>query len=162
MHAAARAWVAAHAGGEIVVDVGGRNINGTVRDLFDTPDYTVIDMHPGPGVDVVGDFLDYKPPRKPDTVIICEVAEHTKAWPELVARAADLLKVGGMLIFTAAGPDRKPHSAFDGAELRDGEFYENIQPNRLRAVLDKHFDDVIVDEQGADVRAIAVKGSARK
>jgi SAM-dependent methyltransferase len=158
MHPAARAWVAPHATGEVVIDVGGRNINGTVRDLFPDADYTAVDVVEGPGVDVVGDFLDYKPSRKADAVVFCEVAEHTKAWPKLVAHAADLLKVGGTLIFTAAGPDRAPHSAFDGAELQDGEFYENIQPNRLRSVLSKHFDDVIVDEQGPDVRAVAVKG----
>jgi SAM-dependent methyltransferase len=157
MHDAARAWVAAHATGKVVVDVGGRNINGTVRDLFPDSDYTAIDILDGPGVDVVSDFLDFTPKRKADTVVCCEVAEHTPDWRKHLAHAADILKVGGRLIFTAAGPTRAPHSAFDGAELRDGEHYENIDPAALKRQLRKHFADVVVDELGDDVRAVATK-----
>ena len=157
MHAEARGWVAAHASGEVVVEVGGRDINGSVRDLFPGADYTTTDIYDGPGVDVVGDFRDYKPKRKADTVVCCEVAEHTPDWPALIAHAADILKVGGKIIFTAAGPGRAPHSGFDGADLKDGEFYENVKPEKLRGVLRGHFTDIEVDVLGDDVRAVAVK-----
>lgn len=158
MHPAARAWVAAYATGTVVVEVGGRDINGTVRDLFPKSDYTAVDIHDGPGVDVVADFLDFTPPRKADAVVCCEVAEHTDQWPAIVKHAAEILKVDGTLIFTAAGPDRAPHSAYDGAELRDGEFYENIDPAKLKRTLRRHFKTVDVDVLGDDVRAVAVKG----
>jgi SAM-dependent methyltransferase len=161
MHQAAHQWVAAHASGEVIVDVGGRNINGTVRDLFPGADYTPVDIYEGPGVDVVGDFLDYKPKRKADTVVCCEVAEHTAEWPALIAHAAEILKVGGRIIFTAAGPGRAPHSAMDGAEPREDEHYENIDPEKLRNVLRRHFADVQVDVFGDDVRAVAVKRGKR-
>lgn len=158
MHPEARAWVAAHASGTVVVEVGGRNINGGVRDLFRGSDYVAVDMVDGPGVDVVGDFLDYTPPRKADTVVCCEVFEHTSDWPKLVRHAAEVLKVGGRLIVTAAGPDRAPHSAIDGAEVREGEFYENVDPGKLKSTLGRHFKDVTVDVAGSDVRAVATKG----
>jgi hypothetical protein len=157
MHPAARAWVAAHATGDSVVDVGGRDINGTVRDLFPGSDYLSVDAIDGPGVDVAVDFLDWKPPRLVDTVVCCEVAEHTPDWPKIIAHSAACLRKGGTLIFTAAGPSRPPHSALDGAEVRDGEHYENIDPAKLRRALRSHFSDAIVDELDDDVRAVAVK-----
>lgn len=159
MHDAAREWVATHTvTAKVVVDVGGRNVNGTVRDLFPGSDYTAIDIHDGPGVDVVGDFLDWAPPRKADCVVCTEVAEHSPQWREIIAHAAEILKVGGLFIFTAAGPGRAPHSAIDGGTLRDGEHYENVSPDALRRALDKHFTKVEVDVAGEDVRAIAKKG----
>lgn len=158
MHPAALAWVARHAPpATSVVDVGGRDINGTVRGCFPGAAYTSVDLIDGPGVDVVADFATWEPDDLVDVVVCCEVAEHTEAWPELVAHAADVLVDGGVLIFTAAGPSRAPHSAFDGGELRDGEWYQAVDPERLEEVLSGHFDDVTVVEDQAlgDVWAVA-------
>lgn len=158
MHPAALAWVARHAPpATSVVDVGGRDINGTVRGCFPGAAYTSVDLIDGPSVDVVADFATWEPAALADVVVCCEVAEHTETWPELVAHAADVLVDGGTLIFTAAGPTRAPHSALDGGELRDGEWYEAVDPERLEEVLSEHFDDVTVAEDQAlgDVYAVA-------
>lgn len=156
MHNEAFSWIAWHAPLEpvTVIDVGGRDINGTVRDLFH-PDckYTVIDLEEGPGVDVVGDFLDYTQPA--DVVVCCEVAEHCPQWRDLIAHAAAQLLPHGLFLFTAAGPGRAPHSAHDGGQIRDGEWYENINPEELQTVLDTHFETVVVDVLDQDVRAYA-------
>lgn len=158
MHPAALAWVAEHApAATTVVDVGGRDINGTVRGCFPDADYVSVDLIDGPGVDVVADFATWEPEGPVDVVVCCEVAEHAPTWPDLVAHAAEILAPGGALIFTAAGPGRAPHSAFDGGELRDGEWYENVDPVELEEVLAEHFASatVSVDPGIGDVYAVA-------
>ncbi len=159
MHPAAMSWVATHAPAAVasVVDVGGRDINGTVRACFPGALYTSVDLIDGPAVDVVADFADWEPDVLVDVVVCCEVAEHAESWRDLLAHAASILVADGTLIFTAAGPGRAPHSAFDGGELRDGEWYENIDPDALTDHLVELFGDVTVETNPAigDVYAVA-------
>lgn len=156
MHDAAlnwcRRWAPTHP--VSVIDVGGRDINGTARVAFDATSYLGIDLYPGFGVDLVCDFTEYQGERV-DVVVCMEVAEHTDKWPLIVANAANHLDEGGVFIFTAAGPGWPEHSAHDGAELRPGEHYENIEPDALRDVLDAHFASCEVDVSGNAVRAVA-------
>ena len=156
MHPAAYDWVRNHAKPTgRVLEIGGRNINGGVRDLFGD-DYTALDIMEGEGVDVVADVRDYKDGKKFDVVVCCEVLEHTEDWRGILTAAARLIKKGGTLIVTAAGPGRAPHSALDGAELRAGEHYGNIKPAELEKAL-AGWSKVDVDVDGTDVRAVAVK-----
>lgn len=137
-----------------VIDVGGRDINGTARAAFDVTSYLSIDLHPGPGVDLVGDFTEYH--GDPVDVVVCmEVAEHTEKWPLIIANAAHHLDDGGLFIFTAAGPGWPPHSASDGGPLQPGEWYRNIDPVELRVELDRHFTSCEVDVFDTAVRAVA-------
>lgn len=138
-----------------VIDVGGRDINGTARSAFpNAKSYLSIDLYEGWGVDLVGDFTEYR--GQPVDVVVCmETAEHTPVWPEIVANAANHLNDGGLFIFTAAGPGWPEHSATDGGPLRDGEHYENIEPEALRDVLDRHFTSCEVDVSGNAIRAVA-------
>ena len=60
MHPEAMQWVAEHAtkvGSPVrVMDQGGQNVNGSIRELFPTAtDWTSVDMFNGEGVDVVAD-----------------------------------------------------------------------------------------------------------
>lgn len=153
MHSAAREWVAAHALPGDVLEIGSRNINGTVRDLF-PGDYTGLDISEGPGVDVVADVTEWTTRKRFDVVVCCEVLEHTDA--PIIDAAHRLLRKGGTLILTAAGPGREPHSAVDGGPLRPGEWYANIDPDELRVAL-SGWSEVTVDVAGDDVRAVAVK-----
>lgn len=156
MHTAAHQWVAASTEPALsVLDIGGRNINGTVRGLFPDAVYTTIDLEAGPNVDIVGDFLDYQHPELVEVVVCCEVAEHTSQWRDIIAHAADQLKPGGRFVFTAAGPGRQPHSGHDGGPLHDGEWYRNIDPGELYETLSAHFGTVVVDVTDEDVRAVA-------
>ena len=162
MHAEALAWVEEHATDDpvSVLDIGGRNINGTPRPLFpNATTYTVLDIAPGDGVDIVADAATWTPDRRYDVVVCCEVFEHTDVWPAILKTAHKALVRGGRLIATMAGPGRAPHSAVDGGpHLYDGEHYANVEADELKAALvSAGFRAVVVHEQTAsnDVRAVA-------
>ena len=135
MHAEAFAFVEAtvaeHGPWSSVLEIGGRNVNGTIRDLFECDSYTALDIADGPGVDIVADAATWQPIRTYDCVVCCEVFEHTPAWPQILRTAAAALNPAGTLIITAASWPRAPHSAVDGGPLRGGEFYCNVDSNDL-------------------------------
>lgn len=166
MHQAARRWVerlASLGPGATIVDVGGRNINGTVRDVFQgAASYTAVDLYDGPGVDVRADFLHYAISPSDDgyvdIVLHLEVAEHTPDWRDHIAHAARLLRPDGRLVLTAAGPDRLPHSGIDGGALRDGEHYQNLDLVELGEVLDEHFASFVVQSGIGEIAALRPGG----
>lgn len=135
MHPEALAYVArvvSRTGGyATVVDIGGRDINGSPRFLFAGSHYTSIDLVDGSGVDVVCDAAAWAPEAPVDAVVCCEVLEHATDPGGLVKAAISWLLPGGRLIVTAACDPRAPHSAGDGGALRDGEHYANVDPARL-------------------------------
>ena len=164
MHPQAYNWVASFArpNAGAVLDLGGRDINGSVRLLFaDARVYTTLDIADGPGVDVVADAATWTPDQEYDVVVCCETFEHTPVWPDICATAHKALRSGGQFILTMAGPGRPEHSGVDGGwVLHEGEHYANVKPEALRRVLrDLGFANVLVDQrfQPADVRAVAVK-----
>jgi SAM-dependent methyltransferase len=139
MHAAAFGYVARLVLGppplpprRAVVDIGARDINGSVRQLFAGARYLGIDLEEGHGVDVVADGATYDPPFVPDTVVCCEVLEHTPAGPAILANAYRVLGPYGLLIVTCAGMGRPAHSGADGGPLKEGEHYANIGKLELR------------------------------
>ncbi len=163
MHPAAYEWVARFARPDPgkVLDLGGRDVNGSVRLLFPTATrYTAVDLLDGPGVDVVADAATWTPDDEYDVVVCCETFEHTPDWPQICGTAHKALRPGGRLILTMAGPGRPAHSAIDGEfRLHPGEWYRNVGPQALRAVLDGcGFHRVLVDQRfnPSDVRGTAV------
>lgn len=163
MHPEAREWVSRYASADpiSVLDIGGRDINGTSRDLFAAAEYTVLDIAAGPGVDIVADAATWTPDREYDLVLCTEVFEHTPSWPQICATAHKACRPGGRVVLTMAGPGRPEHSAVDGGwTLHPGEHYANIHPHDLLQALEAAgWRDIIVDRQDspADVRATAVK-----
>ncbi len=165
VHDAALEWIAKHApsGPVTVLDIGGRDVNGSPRHLFpDAAAYTVLDAQPGPDVDVVADAAAWNPHRRRWDVVICaETFEHTAAWRAIIRTAWAACKPGGKFIITTAAPGRPPHSGIDGEfRLLPGEHYANIRPAELERVLTvSGWEDVVIDVQAspADVRAVAVK-----
>lgn len=140
---------------ERTVEFGSHDINGGIRHLF-AGSYYGVDPVAGPGVDVVADAAEWLADEPIDCVVCCEVFEHLAEWPALLASAARALRPGGVLILTMAGPGRGPHSAVDGNALREGEWYENIEPYRLADELAAAgFVDIEVDQLSWDVRATA-------
>lgn len=163
MHPEAYEWVWQHAHTRPGrgLDIGGRNINGCTRDLYPAVDWTVLDIEPGPGVDIVADASTWTPDREYDLVLCTETFEHTPAWPQICATAYQACASGGLLVLTMAGPGRGEHSAIDGGPLRPGEYYGNIDPDELSSALaGVGFTDVTVDYQPrpGDTRAVARKG----
>lgn len=162
------AWIAKHATSDpvTVLDIGGRDVNGSPRHLFPgATRYTVLDIRPGEqvtDVDIIADAATWNPGGQAWDVVICaETFEHTAAWRAIVRTAYRACAPGGRLIVTTAAPGRPPHSAVDGEfRLHPGEHYANIRPAELERVLtEAGWSGVVVDVQPspADVRAVAVK-----
>jgi len=145
-----------------ILDIGGRDVNGTPRALFpNATAYTVLDLRPGANVDIVADAAEWNPDGRCWDLVLCtEVFEHTPAWPAICRTAYRTLWPGGRFIVTTAAPGRPPHSGIDGGDRRADEHYANIDPAELRVALElAGFEQVTVDVQPspADVRAVAVK-----
>lgn len=130
--------------GARVIEVGAQDVNGAVRYLVpDTlgGEWLGIDLVDGPGVDYVGDAVSILPTlhedgERFDIAISCEVLEHAPDWRSIVAGMLSVLKPGGFLVITCAGPGRPEHNANGAAELEPGEWYENVALADLRAVVE--------------------------
>ncbi len=163
MHAEAMGWVARFATDDpiSILDLGGRDVNGSPRRLFPAATYTVLDALPAIDVDIIADAAMWNPDgRRWDLALMCEVCEHAPDWPAIIATAFKALWPSGRLIVTTAAPGRPPHSGIDGGPLRFGEYYANVDPAALREALEQAgFTDITVDVQPspADVRAVATK-----
>jgi SAM-dependent methyltransferase len=159
------AWIAEHATDDevTVLDLGGRDINGSARDAFpNATRYTVLDILPGDGVDIVADAATWEPGELWDVVVSAECFEHTASWPAICRTAYVACRPGGTFIVTTAAPGRPPHSGIDGQfRLHPGEHYANVPAFELeRVLLETGWTDVQVDSQPnpADTRAVATKG----
>jgi hypothetical protein len=162
MHPAAHKWVERFGSFDAVtvLDIGGRNINGTIRDCFPcAARYVAVDLYPGVGVDVVGDVCEWETDETFDVVVCCEVLEHAPNWKEIVGTAYDRCKDGGKFVMTCAGPGRAVHSGVDGQwRLHEGEHYGNVSPEELSdALASMPWASFAVDQTGQDVRCVAVK-----
>jgi SAM-dependent methyltransferase len=143
-----------------VLDVGGRDINGSPRHLWPAADYEVVDPTEGPRVTHVGTIETFKSRHKFDVVVCAEVLEHAPDWPAVVKACVDHLRKGGRLILTAACPPRMRHSGYDGGVVRPGEHYENVDPDLLRSTLRRlplKGVEVQVHEDRGDVYAAATR-----
>lgn len=139
MHEAAREYVSLHAPQHpvSVLDIGGRDVNGTNRDAFPlVAEWITVDLRDGPAVDIVCDAAELNLARTFDVVVCTEVLEHAERWRDIIARAAEHLAASGIFIITCAGPGRSPHSGVDGGDLRDVEHYANVGPDELRLELE--------------------------
>ena len=122
-----------------VVEFGSLDINGIGRILFADAE-TYVRSTRKPGVAWTWSWTHWTTCRRVHrTVFCCEVLEHAEQAAELVAHAADILAPGGVLLITAACDPRTPHSAVDGGHMREGEFYQNIDPEELTQWLQDHF-----------------------
>ena len=94
-----------------VLEVGSLNINGSVRDFFvNSEEYVGCDLGEGRGVDIVcaGHELPYVDGYF-DIAISCECFEHDKNWRKTFSKMVDLVKVGGLVIFSCATTGRQEH-----------------------------------------------------
>jgi SAM-dependent methyltransferase len=139
MHARAQRFYQEHLGPLPplrVVELGSFNINGTARTAYPQAEsWWGIDLVPGPGVDEVADCTTWTTDDPFDVCVSAGVFEHTPDWPALIATAHRVLKPGGLLFASCATGNHPPHSAVDGAELRDGEWYENVDQDHMYDVL---------------------------
>lgn len=137
----------------VVLEIGGVNINGGVRDLVPHGHYISIDPEPGPGVDVVVRARDFTAGLQYDLVLCTEVLEHVEQPAEIIACAWRVLRPGGLLILTCASTGRPAHGARGAGELMPNEWYRNISPDELR--------DLLYAWEVLDLSYINVPGDAR-
>jgi SAM-dependent methyltransferase len=162
MHEAVLSWVGQFRTTDdlAVLDIGGRDLNGNTRMLFPnaTP-YTVLDLRPGKGVDIIADAADWKPAIAYDLVLCTETFEHAERWREILLTAWTALRPGGWLVFTCAGPGRPPHSGVEAVwGLIGDEWYANVSPEEIRAELtDQGWVDIEARLLGTDTQGKAVK-----
>lgn len=123
-----------------VFEIGSKAINGSARTAPRAGQIAAwwgCDLVSGPGVDFVGPGEDAAPPWPADVVVCCEVLEHTPVTGPILANAAARLASGGVVLVTCATDPRAPHSAADGAGLRQGEYYRNVGPAELRQAMER-------------------------
>ena len=101
-------WRNNHALPLSVLDAGSQDVNGNSRFLFPGYDYTGVDVAAGKNVDIVCDVGLLKLPPF-DIVISTEMLEHDARWVRSITNMCRLLKPGGLMILTCAGPGRQEH-----------------------------------------------------
>jgi SAM-dependent methyltransferase len=165
MHEAVVGWMTATLdrfdlwGARTVLDLGGRNVNGTTAYLFPRATYVVVDLVEHPSVHVVADAATVDLGEQFDLVVSTELLEHTDRGGEIIANAHRHLRPGGTFIATMAGPGRAPHGAGGEPDPLPGEWYRNIEPDQLdRWLMDAGFVVWQVDVVGTDVRCWAIRG----
>lgn len=121
------------------LDLGGRDINGSIRGLLPAARWTGLDIAPGPDVDLVHDATTAWPDGwdRFDLVVCTEVLEHVEKWAALLRTASQALEPGGpeMLFVTCASTGRRPHGASGAMDPGPGEWYDNVSPAAVRGAL---------------------------
>lgn len=131
-----------------VLEVGSRNVNGTVRPLFPQAGYTGVDMVAGPGVDLVLDIL--KAGNQFDgqfrTAVCCETLEHVKEpWAAIDTMARALLP-GGLLIVSWCFAFPLHDAEIDKGQSGD---YWRTTPSGLAYLLSRAgLFDVVIETEG--------------
>ncbi len=94
-----------------VLEVGSRDVNGNLSEIFEKHDYTPTDMHEGDNVKVVinGHDLSKKWKEEFDLAICFDTLEHDDAFWLTVAEMKKVLKKGGWLILGFPGPNCPEH-----------------------------------------------------
>ena len=97
-----------------VLDVGSLDINGNNRYLFDGDcEFIGVDIVDGPNVDVVCRGHEYKREKPFDVAVSTECFEHDEYWKESFQNMFNLLKPGGVLLFTCGTTNRGPHGTHE-------------------------------------------------
>lgn len=131
-----------------ILDVGGRDINGSVRHLF-APDarWTVVDNVAAPEVDIVADAAAWVPDRRYDVAVCTEVFEHAEQWGSILITLA---KAAPLVIVTCASTGRQVHSQVGHLELPPGEWYANVPASYLTSMMSELFGSYeVIDNQAA-------------
>jgi len=148
-----------------VLEVGSLNINGTVRDFFDTTRFLGVDVAEGPGVDLVGLGQDlHFPDNWFDVAVSAECFEHNPQWLETFINMHRM--ASKFVIFTCASEGRLEHGTSrttpDNSPFTlTWNYYQNLTEKDFRDALD--FDSLFqqyefsVNEQSHDLYFWGIK-----
>jgi SAM-dependent methyltransferase len=129
-----------------VLEVGSLNINGTVRDLFETCEYIGIDLDNGPDVDVVCEGQKYDAPDDSfDVVCSLECFEHNPYWEETFLNMVRMCRPGGLVFFTCATEGRPEHGTARTSSI-DSPFTVNLGWDYYRNLTEQDFKEKFIFE----------------
>lgn len=136
-----------------VLECGAHIETYSPRALFPASDYTGLDARPGPGVDVVSLVHKYAPGTCFDVVVCTQMLEHDPHWRESLGNMVDVLKPGGSLLLTFAGPGYPEHDMKDSPWPG---YYENRSTGDALDILGDRFQLTEIEERGQDVYIQAI------
>ena len=119
-----------------VLEIGSYDVNGTVRSIFNSPDYIGVDLTSGPTVDLVlsGHEIDFS--RKFDFVLSFECFEHNPYWEATLEKMIDHVEGNGYLFLTCASLGRIEHGTArtnpdhsPGTSSIGWDYYQNLSKN---------------------------------
>lgn len=127
--------------GSRVLEIGSRNINGTLRDEFADGElgggeYVGVDCQAGDGVDVVCLGHEYDAPDGSfDVVLAAETFEHDPHAEQTVANMLRLLRSGGLFFMTCGGEGRREHGTTRTGKRYgpDANYYGNVTMGQFLA-----------------------------
>lgn len=95
-----------------VLEVGSRDVNGSVKGLLNWTEYIGLDLIEGDNVDIVDDAENipkHWPDETFDLVICTETLEHVKNPVSIVNKMRNVLKKGGWMLITTPGTGHPQH-----------------------------------------------------
>lgn len=97
-----------------ILEVGSRDVNGTLRSTFSdaAKEYVGVDLFDGPGVDIVMDVKDLSAQfqsKQFEVVISTEMIEHCYDWQDALYQMLKVLSDGGFLLVTTRSPGFELH-----------------------------------------------------
>ena len=102
-----------------VLELGLRNINGSVRECFDNCKVVGVDWIDGKDVDVVCKFTDTNlKVNSFDILISYSTWEHDPYWKESISHNIPFIKSGGMVFFSWALPGSSEHGLHYSADIK--------------------------------------------
>lgn len=160
MHETVSNFVAAEIGStlhnSLVVDVGARNVNGSLRSLIEgRARYIGVDLSPGESVDVIA-YGQQLPFARIDLMLCCSVLEHTSCGEHICREAHRVLAPGGRFLVTTVDRRWPPHAA-TGGPLVLGDYYAPVEEAQLKAWLSDFARVDITTSEAGDVMAVARK-----
>jgi len=120
-----------------VLEIGSRNLNGSIRGLFTECDYVGIDCMKGKDVDVVCLAHKYEDDQESFDVVCCaESLEHDPYAPQTILSMLSFLKSGGLFFCTCASTGRKEHGTVRQKKSwklcgPDHKYYKNVKLSTL-------------------------------
>jgi len=127
---AERALARADVEGKAVLEVGSRDVNGSVRPYIETlspKSYVGVDIEAGPRVDQVVDaarLIETFGAGSFDIVVTTEMLEHVRDWRTVMANLKGVLRPGGLLLITTRSIGFRYHAyphdywRYEAADMR--------------------------------------------
>jgi hypothetical protein len=113
-----------------VIEIGSLNINGTIRDFYNSNKYIGIDLQAGPGVDMILEGQNVKlPDNSFDVAASAECFEHNPFWKETFLNMYRM--ASKFVIITCASDGRGEHgttrtSPQDSPFTLEWDYYKNL------------------------------------